>query len=188
MAERSFLFLLTSARRGGNSETLARHAAATLGSGVGQAWLDLSELVLPPFDDLRHDPRHGGIYPPPDPVGQRLLDATLAASDLVFVVPLYWYSLPASAKLYLDHWSGWMRLPGVEFRARMAGKTLWAISAISDDDASRAEPLLGTLRLTADYLGMRWGGSAIGFGNRPDDVLKDAAGLAAAERLFAAIA
>ena len=38
-----------------------------------------------------------------------LLDATLAATDLVFVAPVYWYSLPAAAKLYLDYWSAWLR-------------------------------------------------------------------------------
>ncbi len=115
-----------------------------------------------------------------------MLEATLDATDLVFAAPVYWYSVPASAKLYLDHWSGWMRIPGVDFRARMAGKSMWAVTMLSDRDMAQAEPLLGCLKWTANYLGMRWGGSVIGYGNKPGDVLADAPALTEAERLFAA--
>ena len=51
------------------------------------------------------------------------MDATFAATDLVVVSPVYWYSVAASVKLYLDYWSGWMRLP-VDFKAKMRGKTI----------------------------------------------------------------
>ncbi|GIL39280.1 NAD(P)H-dependent oxidoreductase [Roseiterribacter gracilis] len=180
---RSFLFLLAGARRDGNSERLARRAAAALPADVQQTWLRLDEAALPPFADTRHEPS-GGVYPPPEGDARRLLDATLAASDLVFVAPVYWYSLPAPAKLYLDHWSGWMRVPTLNFRARMASRGLWAITAVSDEDRSVAEPLLQTLRLTADYMDMVWRGAAIGYGNRPGDVLNDATGVAQADALF----
>ena len=104
----------------------------------------------------------------------------------MFVVPVYWYAVPASAKLYLDHWSGWMRVEGADFRGRMAGKRFWAVTILSDRDLRQAEPLLGTLRLCADYLKAQWGGSVVGFANKPGDVLADHAALADADRLFAA--
>jgi NAD(P)H-dependent FMN reductase len=177
-----FLFLLASARRDGNSETLARNAAASLPDTVEQRWLSLLDYELPPFEDVRHS--GAGTYPPPADAAAELLDATLWTSDLVMVVPLYWYSLPARAKNYLDHWSGWMRVPGVEFLTRMAGKRMWAVSAVSDEDYSVADPLLGTLRLTADYVKMEWGGHLFGFGNRPGDVLADDLALEAATSFF----
>jgi multimeric flavodoxin WrbA len=180
-AGRSFLFLLSSARTGGNAEALARRAAAALPKAAPQAWLDLARLPLPPFDDIRHS---AGVYPAPEGHARTLFDATLAATDLVFVVPVYWYAVPASAKLYLDHWSGWMRVEGADFRGRMAGKTFWAVTILSDRDLRQAEPLLGTLKLTAEYLKARWGGSVVGFGNKPGDVLADHAALADADRLF----
>lgn len=181
---RRFLFLLASARRDGNTEVLAHRAAAGLSKRDEKVWLRLIDLSLAPFADLRHEPAAGGIFPAPTGDGRVLLEATLAATDLVFAAPLYWYGLPASAKLYLDHWSGWMRAPGVDFKARMAGKTMWAISAISEEDTSLADPLLGTLRLTASYMGMRWGGSLLGYGNRPGDVLDDIAACSLAEMFF----
>lgn len=183
-AARRFLFLITSARENGNTEALARHAAATLDPGIERSWVRLSDHPLPSFVDIRHEPSAGGVYPAPSGPARSLLDETLAATDLVFVVPLYWYSLPASAKLYLDHWSGWMRIPGLDFRQRMGGKTMWALTTISDDDRSAADPLFGTLQRSAAYMGMRWGGSVIGYGNRPGEALSEAGTLHAARALF----
>jgi hypothetical protein len=101
---RDVLFLLCSAREGGNSELPARRAAASLPPEVKQRWLRLRGLPLPPFDDIRHE--EGAVYPEPEGAGLTLPEATPACSDLVFVAPLYWYGLPAAAKLYPDHWSG----------------------------------------------------------------------------------
>jgi putative NADPH-quinone reductase len=125
-----------------------------------------------------------GVYPYPEGNERMLLEETLAATDLVFVVPLYWYSLPASAKLYLDHWSGWLRVAGADFAARMAGKRMWAIGSLSDEDFTVAGPMLESLRLSARYLGMKWAGSLLGYANRPGDIQSDERALAAADGLF----
>lgn len=179
-----FLFLVASARREGNSEALARHAAAHLPPGTRQTWLRLDEHPLPPFADLRHATSEAWA-PSVEGEARTLLEATLAASDLVMVAPVYWYSLPAAAKLYLDHWTAWLRAPGWEFKSRMAGKTLWGVTALSDRDPALAEPLKETLRLTADYMAMRWGGLLTGEGNRPGDIRRDARALATAAEFFA---
>jgi putative NADPH-quinone reductase len=181
--DRKFLFLLASARHEGNSELLSRHAAATLPPHIHQRWLRLADLPLPAFEDVRHSA--DGAYPIPEGNARVLLLETLTATDLVFAAPLYWYGLPASAKLYLDHWSGWLRVPGMDFKARMAGKRMWAISSYSDEDPRLAEPLFSTLKLTAAYMGMPWGGAVLGKGNRPGDVLTDPESLDAARRIFA---
>jgi gluconolactonase len=181
--ERSFLFLVASARSGGNAETLARRAASHLPSQCRQVWLNLGAMQLPPFEDMRHGP---GSFVPPQGDLKTLYDATLAATDLVFVTPAYWYSAPAAAKLYLDHWTGWMNLEGSNFKPAMAGKTFWVIGMISERDIRRAMPLLGMLRMTANYFSAAWGGSVIGLGRRPGEVLHDDPGLRDADRLFAA--
>lgn len=179
---KDYLFLLTGSRRGGNTEALARRAAAGLADDTPRTWLRLSDLPLPAFEDIRHS--GDGIYPPPEANGQTLLDATLAATDLVFIAPLYWYGLPTAAKLYLDHWSGWMRIPGVGFKARMAGKTMWVVTVYSDTDSRMADPLFDTLRLSAEYMEMAWGGSLLGYGNLPGDIFKDEQALARADQFL----
>ena len=169
VVERRFAWLLGSSRRGGNSETLARSAGATLPRDVTHTWLRLADLPLPQFVDRRHE--GDGRYPPPTGNERILFDATVAASDVVIVSPVYWYSVSTLVKHYLDYWTAWMRVPGVDFPGVMAGKTLWGITVTSDDDLANIEPLIGTLRLSAEYFGMGWGGVLIGYGNRPGDVV-----------------
>lgn len=53
-----------------------------------------------------------------------LLDATLAATDLVLVTPLYWYSVSSSMKLYLDCFAG-----------ALLGRGSWPGDVISDEAA-----------------------------------------------------
>lgn len=181
MNDRNFLFLLGAARAGGNTEILARRAAKELPGDVSQRWIRLPEVPLEPFEDRRHG---AGEHLPPVGNERLLMDATFAATDLVIASPVYWYTVSASVKLYLDYWSGWMRVPSAEFKARMRGKTLWGVSVLSESERE-AQPLIGTLRLCAEYLSMNWGGVLLGNGSRPGDVLVDAPALSSAETFFA---
>ncbi len=182
---RNLTFLLCGARPEGNSELLARKAAESLPPTSVQHWVSLAEFPLPRFEDLRHAV---GIYPPPQGNAKTLLEATLACTDLVFVTPLYWYSLPAQAKRYLEEWSAWMRVKTFEgqpfdFKARLHGKTMWAI-AVSSGEEVEAQPLVQSLRLSAEYMSMRWGGHVLGNGSKPGEVLNDSRALEAASVLF----
>ncbi len=178
----NFLFLLGSSRRDGNTEILARHAAASLPEHSTKEWLHLMDLPLSPFEDLRHST---GVYPQPVGHEKTLAIATLAATDIVFATPLYWYTMSASTKLYLDYWSGWMRVPGLDFREKMVGKTAWLISANSDEAGEKmSEAMILTFQLSAEYLGMHWGGTLLGYANRPGDILQDSKGLDAAASFF----
>jgi multimeric flavodoxin WrbA len=179
---RRFLFVLGSARAEGNSELLARRAAEQLPPDVEQEWIDLTELPLPDFEDLRHDNDH--VRPTEGNVA-RLLDTTLAATDIVIVSPLYWYSVSAQTKRYLDHWSGWLRTPGLDFKATLAGRTLWGVTALAHTQEVVADPLVGTLHNSAAYMGMRFGGVLLGNGSKPGDVLTDTAALTRAKTFFA---
>ena len=178
---RKFLFLLASTRRDGNTEHLARQAARGLPEDTQVQWLSFLDHPLPPFEDIRHN--GDGVYPAPEGDARLLFDATVDATDIVIASPLYWYTVSTSTKLYLDHWSGWLRVPGADFRARMAGKTLWSVTAHSSN-ISNADGLVTTMRLSADYMDMAWGGALLGYGNRPGDVLTDTAALADASEIF----
>ncbi|MCX5384982.1 flavodoxin family protein [Streptomyces sp. NBC_00083] len=181
---RDFLFLLGSTRGGGNTEALARHAAEQLPAGDTARWLSLVDLELPPFRDIRH----GEDPVPPAPTGDaaRLLDATLAATDLVIASPLYWYSVSAPVKHYLDHWVTWLSRPELDFKQRMTGRTLWGVSVLAGADHSAADPLVDTLRRSATYLGMRWGGALLGTGTEPGDIEGDLDAVAQAKTFFSA--
>jgi multimeric flavodoxin WrbA len=179
---RSFLFVLGSTRRDGNSEGLARRAAQALPATDEQRWLRLTDHPLPPFFDTRHSTGFAAL----DGNTRLLCDATLAATDLVIVTPVYWYSVAWPIKLYLDHWTGWMRRPELAFGATLAGRSLWAVLADADDEAQgSASPAIDMLRRTADYMTMRWRGALLGHANGPGEIERDAAALAAAATYFA---
>jgi multimeric flavodoxin WrbA len=181
-----FLLLLGSTRVDGNTERLARRAASALPPGTEIRWLRLSDVPLEPFTDVRHESGLG--YLPPEGNGATLLETTLWASDLVVAAPTYWYALPAAAKLYFDHWTGWLRVPGLDFKARMAGRRLWLVTVNADglDESGASDLLVATMERTAGYMGMRFAGALVGRGNRPGEVGTDAAALARAERFFLA--
>ena len=163
----------------GNSEQLAYCAAHHLPADATQQWLHLQDWPLPYFVDMRHHTP----YPPPAGNAQVLLEATLAATDVVFVAPLYWYSLPVHAKHYLDYWNAWLRTPGLNFREQMRGKTLWSI-VVSSGEQAEAAPLEATLVLTAKYMQMPWGGMLYGTGSRPNDIQDDVLALERAQAFF----
>lgn len=177
-----FLFLNASARESGqlgNTEVLARRAAQSLPSSIEQTWLRLSALQIPAFVDQRHTI---GTYPMPQGDAKVLLDHTLKASDIVLVSPVYWFSAPSALKTYLDHWSAWMRVPGVGFKESMANKRLWVIT--TSGDRPKAQPMLDSYHLCADFLGMAWMGALWGKGGAPNAVQDDATALIEADQFF----
>ncbi|MEV6512699.1 NAD(P)H-dependent oxidoreductase [Streptomyces sp. NPDC051642] len=181
---RRFLFVLGSARLDGNTELLARRAAEQLPPDVEQEWIRLADHPLPDFLDIRHDGIVGAVQPTENDTIRQLLDATLAATDIVIASPVYWYSLSGLTKRYLDYWSDWLRVPGADFKATMAGRTLWGVSALADNEPVVADPVIGTLNNSAAYLKMRFGGVLLGNGSAPGDVLKDTEALTRAKTFF----
>jgi multimeric flavodoxin WrbA len=184
MTHRHFLFIVSSARIPGalgNTEWLAREAARHLPVGATSTWLHLNGLDLADFEDRRHDI---GVYPMPTGDTVRLLDATLEASDLVFVSPLYWYSFPNRLKRYLDHWSAWMRIEGLDFKGRMSAKRVWTIT--TSGSREKTQPMFDSLKLCAQFLAMQWQAPLWGQGGAPGAVEKDVAAIAAAASYFGA--
>jgi hypothetical protein len=128
-------------------------------------WLDLTTPVLPPFRDLR-----GEGSPPPEGRLAEIAQLMKPASDIVLVAPVYWYALPAPAKLLLDHWSGWLDAPGYDFGIWIREKRMWLITCRADPDPSVVEGPEGMVRKSAEWLGMEWGGALHGVGDAPGDV------------------
>ncbi|MDJ0751907.1 MAG: NAD(P)H-dependent oxidoreductase [Ardenticatenaceae bacterium] len=175
-----YAFVNGSSRKDGNSLQLARYAASFLPEESQQTWLNLRELDMPQFEDIRHSI---GVYPAPQGDMATLLEATLAATDLVMVTPLYWYTVSAPMKLYLDHWSAWMRVPNLNFKPRMNNKRMWAVS-VSSGKIESAQAMFKTLELCAEYMGMKWQGVLWGNGSKPGDIMSDQDALNAAKNFF----
>ncbi|OEJ32402.1 flavodoxin family protein [Streptomyces subrutilus] len=178
--DRSFLFVLGSSRPDGNTEILARAAAGQLPAGTPQRWVDLTKVPLPDFQDGRHE---SGSWPVGE-TEEELRRATLEATDIVIASPLYWYSLSAHTKRYLDYWAGWLRVPGLDFKQRMAGRTLWGVTVLAHEEEVVADGLVTSLNHSAAYMGMRFGGVLLGNGSRPGQVRDDERAMVRAKTFF----
>lgn len=177
-----YLFIVASTREPGqlgNTEWLARRAAASLSADTEQTWLHLAGRNLPQFVDQRHTV---GSYPMPEGGMRELFDATMACTDLVLVAPVYWYSFPSTLKAYMDHWSAWMRIEGAQFKQAMAQKRLHLITTCGD--RPYAQPMIDSTKMSAEFLGMPLAGVLWGKGGLPNTVQGDAAAIAEAETFF----
>jgi multimeric flavodoxin WrbA len=171
--DRRFLFLLSSARPAGNSARLARVAAEDL-PATDQQWIDLAALQLPPYRDLRP----GTALPNGDLAD--VMNGMHWATDIVLVAPVYWYALPAPAKLLMDHWSGWFDAAETGFATWARGKTVYLVTARADPDPTVTAPVATMVQRSVLWLGMHWGGALHGVGDAVGDVAQDAAAMAAA--------
>jgi hypothetical protein len=140
---------------------------------VQQTWVHLAHEPIPAFIDVRHS---ASSYPAPEGRMADLLQATLDASHLVLVCPVYWFSLPTAVKAYLDHWSG-LRVPGLDFKARMAGKPLYLVS--TGANAARPSPP-STRPSCAPNSWPCPGAGPVGKGGAPDAVQADTEAVQAA--------
>jgi NAD(P)H-dependent FMN reductase len=177
-----FLFIVASTREPGhvgNTEWLARRAAERLPAGATQTWLPLAQMPIEPFTDRRHTV---GTYPWPDGHLRTLLDATMGCTDLVLVAPVYWYSFPSTLKTYLDHWSAWMRIDGLPFKAEMAKKRMHLVT--TSGNRAKAQPMIDSATLCAEFLAMPMAGVLWGKGGPPDAVQSDAEAIDAADGFF----
>ena len=161
--DRRFLIYTCSCRPRGNAWQLARRAARALPADHVE-WIDLATADVPPFADLRP------VAPPLSPPLEALWSQTARATDLVFATPIYWYALPAPAKLWLDHWSGFLDHPDLNFAQTMRGKSLWLMTTRADPDPGVARPIEEALRQTARWLGMEWGGALHAIADGVDEV------------------
>lgn len=143
-----------------------------------QHWIDLSAAQISPYRDLRPATAQ--------PVGDlaAIMDAMRAASDIVIVAPVYWYALPAPAKLLLDHWSGWFDATETGFADWAREKTVHLITSRADPDPTVPELLEAMVTRSILWLGMRWGGALHGVGDAVGEIAQDTAAMAAAARFL----
>jgi len=64
----------------------------------------------------------------------------------------------------------------------MAGKRLWVVSTSGQE--AKAQPMVESCRLCAEFMGMDWRGALWGPGGEPGKVAGDAAALARAQRFL----
>ncbi|WP_138495106.1 flavodoxin family protein [Paenibacillus pinistramenti] len=155
-----------SGREGGNTEQLTRLAL----EGLEYKEIVLREKKILPIVDQRHSP--GGFQPVEDDY-DAVIQEVLAHDILVFVTPVYWYSVSGLLKNMIDRWSQSLRDTRFDFKALMAQKKAFVITAGGDNPRIKALPLIEQLKYTFDFVGMPLEGYLIGQASKPGDIQND---------------
>ncbi|MCA0969270.1 flavodoxin family protein [Halobacillus litoralis] len=163
-------------RNDGNTEMLAKR----LVEGTDATWFDLKNYTIDAIVDERHD--EDGFHSVNDDYDS-LMKEVMAHDVLIFATPIYWYSMTASMKLFIDRWSQTMRQPEYEdFRERMSGKKAFVTAVGGDQPHTKGLPMIMQFKQIFDFVQLPMEGYIIGQAHKPGDILKDVAALDSADR------
>lgn len=138
--------LFSSSRRNGNTGQFIDRIASELDIEV----VSLDDLRMSAFD-YQHRNRDDDFEP--------LMARVLTYDQIVFATPIYWYSVSAAMKVFLDRLSDYLDVPDLLAEGRrLRGKTAFVACTSIDADPSTA--FVQAFRDTFDYLSMRFGGLA----------------------------
>lgn len=139
----SIIVFHASSRHQGNTTTIANYLSKQLSATA----IDLSDHEIAPFSYEDH-------YPATDDF-MGLIKQTIDADQWVWITPVYWYTMSAQMKTFLDRFSDLLRYHQ-EFLPALTGKHLWTIAVGSDSEA--VPHFFTPFRLSAEYLAMDYGG------------------------------
>jgi multimeric flavodoxin WrbA len=165
-----------SGRESGNTEELTRIAL----EGLAYEEIVLRDKRILPIVDQRH--AEGGFQPVDDDY-DAVIQQVLNHETVVFVTPVYWYTVSGLLKNFIDRWSQSLRDSRFDFKALMAAKEAYVLVAGGDNPRIKALPLIQQLKYTFDFVGMPLEGYIIAKASRPGDIWKDTKALEEAKWL-----
>lgn len=180
--EQKIMVINGSPRRRGNSATLARRVvegAKDAGAKVESFFLQALDIrACTACDACRTKLKKACIIK--DDM-QKLYPKMKAADGIVIASPIYWFTVSAQTKLFMDRWYA---LGGDDGYA-LAGKKFGVVLAYADADpfTSGAVNALRTFQDAFNYLGARWVGSVYGSAWKAGEIKKNQALMDAAYAL-----
>ena len=141
----STIALFSSSRRQGNTGRLIDRIASELKIEI----VDLADRSISPFD-YDHRNRDDDFEP--------VMRHVLAHDQIIFASPIYWYSVSAAMKVFLDRISDFLELPDLLAEGRrLRGKTGYVVCTSASAEA--APEFMSAFDEVFRYLGVRFGGA-----------------------------
>lgn len=139
----SAFVLYASSRAKGNTFVIADY----LRSALAVPAIDLSAHEIAPFS-------YENDYPSTDDF-LHVIEKSINADHWVLVTPIYWYTMSAQMKTFMDRLSDLMKYQK-DLLPLLTGKTLWVVGVGSD--AKPVPHFFAPFHLSAEYLAMYYGG------------------------------
>lgn len=166
-----------STRPNGNTEFLTEKAIA----GLNVEKIYLREYSILQIEDHRHSTQ--GFSEVVDDFN-KVIDRVLPHETLIFVTPIYWYSMSGIMKVFIDRWSQAMRDSNYpNFRKRISEKKAFVIAVGGDKPYIKGLPMIQQFQYIFDYFGASFEGYIIGKASKPNEMEFDEYALSSAEAL-----
>ncbi len=160
----------------GNTAALVKEAL----NGYDYEWINLTKLKFNPVRDVRH--QHETILDYNDDY-QEVIDKVLQSDEVIFASPVYWYSVSATLKSFIDHWSETLQDPRyVDFKEKMARINFRLIIVGGDSPRIKALPCVQQIEYSLQYLGAHLQDYLIGYAERLGDIRDDSYAMKEAKR------
>jgi multimeric flavodoxin WrbA len=137
------LLLQASARPNGDTFKVAQKLAKALSADH----LDLLDYKIYPFN-------YEQVYPADDEFMHLIETKVLAADQITFASPVYWYSMSGPLKIFFDRLSDLLK-SRKDLGRQLRGKRMSVLSVSNDEGVN--DSFFDAFRLSAEYLGMEYG-------------------------------
>jgi len=136
--------VIGSSRRNGNTGKLIDLIAKELNIEV----VDLSLKSISPFD-YEHKNADDDFMP--------LMNHLLKYDNIIFVSPVYWFSMSAQMKMFIDRMSDFLSIEELKSKGKeLRSKVGYVVSTSVSDNI--ADSFIDSFTNTFDYLGLEYGG------------------------------
>ncbi|QHT45618.1 flavodoxin family protein [Bacillus sp. SB49] len=154
-------------RREGNTRYLTERIIA--GMKVDRMEVD-AHHILPVIDGRHAAEGFPSVQDDYDGLMRRVMEADI----LLFATPIYWYSMTAAMKLFIDRWSQTMRDPAFrDFRTKMAEKQAYVVAVGGDSPRTKGLPMIQQFQHIFDFVGLPFASYLIGEANKPGEITTD---------------
>lgn len=172
MKTKTVLIVLGSPRKNGNSTALAKRAAdGAKSAGAECETICLHEMHIKPCNACDYClKRPGHVCILKDDM-QKLYPKLVKADAIVMAGPVYWFTVSAQIKLFMDRWYALIGKNGHALK----GKKIGLILTYGDVDpfAAGAVNAIRTYQDAFRFIGAPIVGMVYGTGNKPGEVKKD---------------
>ena len=136
--------LFSSSRRNGNTGDLLDSLRPFIDTDI----VDLADYDIGPYD-YQHRNINDDFVP--------LINKVLGYERIIFVSPVYWYSVTPAMKAFMDRLSDLLDMPELlETGRKLRDKTAYVLCTSIKDEVSCS--YLNTFKQSFEYLGMAFGG------------------------------
>lgn len=161
--------LFGSSRNNGNSKVILDY----LLKGTDHHFYNLYEANIEKVIDSRHIKNSTNIYEHNDDYS-KILNSVMTSDTVIFSTPLYWYSMSASLKLFIDRWTESLRNKHLgEFKNEMSKKKYIVIIVGGDNPIIKSKPLIEQFGYIFEFMNITNYSFIVGEGIEPFDVIKD---------------